>query len=388
MSDSVFRPADARELSQVIIEANASGRPIEPRGGGSKALFGGWSSDCDLVDMTAMSGVVDYDPARMMLTAKAGTPVAEVEALLSDNGQMLAFEPMDHAAILGGASGKATLGGLVATNASGPRRLAAGALRDHLVGFQAVTGRGEAFKAGGNKATGFDLAKLMAGSWGSLAVLTELTLKVQPAPRDSASLVLRGLDDDRAVAVMAAAIAAPVDLSGAAHLPQHGERGAFTLLRLEGLAQSVAARLDILHEALNAFGRAELLPTAQSTALWRTIRDAEPMAGEGPLWRVSLPPTRAAEFTDAMAESGATWLMDWAGGLIWLAGAAEAGVRNTAVALGGQAILVRPGDAADTIPAFPPEPAALAALSARVKQAFDPRGILADRRNALPGGHI
>jgi len=376
-------PQNADDLAAIIADANASGRGVEARGGGSKARLGGWTSPAEIIDMAAFTGIVDYDPAAQVITARAGTPLTQIEAVLAEKGQMLAFEPMDHALILGGARGQATLGGLTGANSSGPRRLSAGALRDHLLGFQAVTGRGEAFKTGdktGKGETGFDLAKLMAGSWGSLAVFTELTFKVLPAPRESASLILKELDDDRAVAAMGAALGAPADISGAAHLPRHGDRGAFTLLRLEGSGPSVAARVDVLREALSDFGFAEVLPTAQSSALWASVRDAEMMAGDGPLWRVTLPPARAGEFIDMVAANSETWMLDWAGGLIWLAGPAEMGVRNAAVALGGQAVLVRPGDAPD-VPAFPPDPPALTALAQRVKAAFDPNRILADRRH-------
>jgi glycolate oxidase FAD binding subunit len=380
---TVFAVSTAAELADVIGAARADGRRLEARGGGSKAAYGAWRSEHDLLDLTALNGVIDYDPAELVLTARAGTSVIEIEALLRDSGQMLAFEPMDYGPMLGGPAGRSTLGGTIAAAAAGPRRVSHGSVRDHLLGFVAVTGAGETFKAGGKvvkNVTGFDLSKLMAGSWGALAVMTEVTLKVLPAGRETLTLALRGLDEDRAVAAMGAALRSPTEVSGAAHLPgwTQADGVALTALRLEGFGPSVAARADGLRSLLSDFGA----PAPSDAQLWRDLREGAVLRGPGSLWRVILPPAEAARFCAGAAEADARCLIDWAGGLVWAQGSETTDrlVRPLAERLGGHATLVRRGSTHAR--PFPPQTSAIDRLTARVKQAFDPDGVLVDRREA------
>jgi glycolate oxidase FAD binding subunit len=379
---AILPVSDIHELAEAIRTARAEGRRLEARGGGSKA---------DFLDLTALSGVVDYDPAELVLTARAGTPVSEIEDLLSDAGQMLAFEPMDYGPLLGGPAGRGTLGGMIASAAAGPRRLSHGSVRDHLLGFVAVSGAGEIFKAGGKvvkNVTGFDLSKLMAGSWGALAVITEATLKVLPAGREHLTLALRGLDEARAVAAMSAALGSPADLSGAAHLPAWSQPDgrSMTALRLEGFGPSIAARAHGLRSLLASVGVLETLEANEGLQFWRNLRDGAALTGVGSLWRVSLPPAEAARCVEAMAPLNGECVIDWGGALVWIQGPPgsdqlDGQVRPVAEQLGGHATLVRPGATMSTsLPAFPPEPAAITRLSARVKQAFDPDRVLADHR--------
>jgi glycolate oxidase FAD binding subunit len=284
------------------------------------------------------------------------------------------------------------------TNLSGPRRIKAGAARDHVLGIKAVSGRGEAFKAGGRvvkNVTGYDLSRGLAGSFGTLAIATEITFKVLPRAETLATLVLPGLEPPVAIAALCAAMGAPVDVSGAAHLPpfaarRQGFAGAVTILRLEGFAPSVAARLDQLEAALSSFGRAERLDAAASTVLWRAIRDVAPLAEteEALVWKISVAPTAGPKVAAAIAKQlPAEALFDWSGGLVWLAldpshglnGDAGAGVVRTAVAAhgGGHATLVRaPVEVRAIVPVFEPQTEALRALTARLKAQFDPLGIL------------
>jgi glycolate oxidase FAD binding subunit len=298
---------------------------------------------------------------------------------------MLPFEP-PHLTGLLESKGEPTLGGVLAANLSGPRRIRAGAARDHFLGFEAVTGRGEAVKAGGKvvkNVTGYDLSKLMAGSWGTLAVLTEVTIKVLPAARTELTLLFFGLDARRACEAMAKAMNAPVELSGAAHLPQRtaaraplkGEM-AVTALRLEGFEASVLARAEGLVVALKGCGRLDQLDAEHSREFWAQVREVEAFWDDKrPLWRISVPPASGWRVAEALA--GET-LYDWAGGLVWLLGDDDpAKVRGTARALGGHATCYR-GAAA----AFEPLSGSLAALSARVKAAFDPKGVLNPGRMA------
>lgn len=354
----MLRPADIGELCEIV----AGGKPLRLRGGGSKDAIGA-ESEAVVVDMRGFAGVVDYDPPELVLTVRAGTPLAEVQALVAGEGQMLAFDPFDHAAMLGGEA-RATIGGVIAAGVAGPARLSRGAARDHLLGFTAVSGRGEAFVAGAKvvkNVTGYDLPKLITGSLGRLAAVTELTLKVLPAPREQRTLVLRGLDPVPAVAAMAKAMGSSAEVTAAAHLPDW-DGGAVTAIRLDGFPSSIAARAETLG----------MLETIDGFALWEAVRHATPLPAHKPLWRCIVPAGRAPAFIATLAAND--WLFDWAGGLVWLASDADPlWIRATAAAAGGHAMLVR-ADAAmrASVPALHPQPAPLAALEERVRRAFDP----------------
>jgi len=371
----VETPATPEEVAKIV----AKGRPLEIVGGGTKRGIGAVEGAKAVLSLAAMDKVVDYQPEELVLTVQPGAKLATLEKLVAAEGQMLAFEPPKLTRLLG-AKGQPTIGGVLAAGLSGPRRLRAGAARDHVLGIAAVTGRGEIVKAGGKvvkNVTGYDLAKLMAGSWGTLCVLTEVTLKVLPAPKTETTLMLFGLADDRAALAMQHAMNAPTEVSGAAHLPAATAARAplkaqmpVTALRIEGFEASVAARADALGQTLRAFGRAERLDGAHSAEFWAQIGEVEPFwRDRRPLWRISAPPAvgwRAADGLDGDA------LFDWACGLVWLASdAPPSAIRARARELGGHATLYR-GDGS----AFEPLDGPLAALSARVKAAFDPNGVL------------
>src|SRR5215469_16053798 len=257
MADPV-RPRDAKDVEAAVQWALAEGKTVEIVGHGSKRAIGRPAQTDVTLDLSTLTGVTLYEPEELVLSAKAGTPLAEIEALLAANGQQLAFEPMDYAGIIGGVAGRGTIGGALAANVSGPRRLKTGAARDHFLGVSAASGRGETFKSGGRvvkNVTGYDLCKLMAGSWGTLAAMTEVTIKVLPRPETEQTLLVRGLDPARAVAAMTSAMGSSCDVSGAAHLPGdvaarlpvHGiGGGAVTALRLEGFSPSVIERKRML----------------------------------------------------------------------------------------------------------------------------------------------
>ena len=370
MSDAALRietPTTAAEVAEIV----AAGRPLEVVSGGTKRSVGRVRGAEAVLSLAALNQVVDYAPEELVLTAQPGVSIATLEALVAAHGQMLPFEP-PHLERLLGADGQATLGGVLAANLSGPRRIRAGAARDHVLGIAAVTGRGEIIKAGGRvvkNVTGYDLSKLIAGSWGTLAVLTEVTIKVLPAPRAEASLLLSGLDARRACAAMALAMNAPLEVSAVAHLP-HEADGAVTAFRLEGFAASVAARSESLASLLRAYGTPEILDPGLSRALWARVREIEMFQGDPrPLWRLSVPPADGWRVGEALPGDA---LYDWAGGQVWLASeAAESQVRAAVRALGGHAVLFR-GEGR----AFEPVDGALARLTDRVKAAFDPNGVL------------
>jgi glycolate oxidase FAD binding subunit len=389
-----FRPSDERALAEIVAAAVAQEEALEIVAGGSKRGLGRPLQTPHVLDLGAFAGIRNYAPEELVLTAGAATPMREVENALAAKGQMLAFEPPDWRGLWGG-DGVPTLGGVIACNLAGPRRIKAGAARDHFLGFRAVSGRGEAFKAGGKvvkNVTGYDLAKLIAGSYGTLAALTEVTVKVLPLPPEERSLVLRGLDDERALRAMTEALQSSHEVSGAAHLPagQSGRGRPLTALRLEGPLPSVMPRAAALAHELGAFGAAETLATEASRALWRAVRDAAPLAGEPSsgsgarvLWRCSVPPSAGPALAVALSRAlDARWFFDWGGGLVWLAvaGAGDGGaavIRAAIAPTGGHATLIRAPDALRAaISVFEPQPPALAALTRRVKDAFDPKGVL------------
>ena len=347
-----LRPETEAELAGMIRAATGS---LAIRGGGTR----GASVAGEALETGGLSGVRLYEPGALTLVAGAGMPLAEVAALLAGEGQRLAFEPPDFRALLG-RMGVSTLGGIAASNASGPRRVQAGAARDHLMGLRFVDGRGEVIKNGGRvmkNVTGLDLVKLLAGSWGTLGVITEVSLKLQALPEAQATLQ-RPATAEQAVAVMTAALGSPYDVSGA------GWIGGRVLIRLEGMAGSVTYRAGQMRRLLG--GDWEI---GEGAADWVALRDVTPFAGRaGEVWRCILRPSDAARFAAAV---GGEALFDWGGGLVWLL-VDGAPVREVLGGFGGHATLLR----GDSAPAFPPENAAVAALSRGLRQKFDPRGIL------------
>jgi len=374
---TVLTPATTEELCEVVAEAARRGNELRVRGGGSKDSIGAPTPEVPILDMRGFSGIVDYDPPELVLTARAGTRLAEIRDAITGEGQMLGFDPWDHGPLFGAPPGAATIGGVVAAGVAGPQRLSLGGARDHLLGFEAVSGTGEAFKAGAKvvkNVTGFDLSKLVAGSWGRLVALTQVTLKVVPLPPARETAVLRGLDPATAVAAMTRAVGSPAGVSAAAHLPNLEGRPA-TLFRLDGFPESVAARRKQLAAVLAELGPAEVLNDDTGEALWEQVRTASPLPADRPLWRIVVPASKAPGMVGALGD--AEWLLDWAGGLVWAAGSTEPGVlRAAAEAAGGHATLVR-ADAAlrARVPALhPPEPG-VAALETSICRAFDPHRV-------------
>jgi glycolate dehydrogenase FAD-binding subunit len=393
---TTFTPATAGDVLSTVQWALAEEQPLEIVGHGSKRGIGHPVQAAHTLDLSRLSGVTLYEPEELVLSAKPGTPLAHIEKLLAEHNQQLAFEPMDYGPLLGGTPGRGTIGGVLAANLSGPRRLKAGAARDHILGIEAVSGRAEAFKSGGRvvkNVTGYDLSKTMAGSWGTLAVLASATFKVLPTAESEMTLVLRGLTEDEAASAMALAMGSGAEVSSAAHLPENivgrvldgvlaGSPA--TLLRLEGFGPSVAYRLARLRDLVKAAPALAEIDGRQSAALWREIRDCIPFADgtERPVWRVSMAPSEGHKMVAALRmKAGADAFYDWQGGLIWLRmesdPEAESVRRLVKKFGGGHATLVRAGlQWRASTPVFEPQPPALAALSARLRHEFDPKGIL------------
>ena len=398
-----FKPETSKQIEEAITWALASETSLEVLGGGSKRAYGRPSEAVHELDLSAISGVVNYEPKELVMSALPGTSLAEIAAALEPNRQELAFEPADLGPLLGSGTGGAnlsgTIGGAIACNLSGPKRIRMGAARDHILGFQAISGRGEAFKSGGRmfkNVTGFDLCKLFSGSFGTLSVFSELTFKVLPAAETVHTVLVYGLAADMATRAMTKALHSSNEVSGVAHLPVDvavaadvaavsSARAAVTAVRVEGFGPSVDYRCNSLAELLGGFGQTGLLETAASENLWREVRDVSFYAREtqNQVWRISVPPGEGAVVAGRIlqARQGRVYF-DWGGGLLWLSleaadDAAHEAVRGALGETGGHATLVRATDAVRArVPVFQPQPGPLAALSGRVKESLDPKGVL------------
>ncbi|WP_295045677.1 FAD-binding protein [uncultured Paracoccus sp.] len=353
---AVPTPATEAELAGIVADHHARRAPLRIAGGGTRVENHAPGTPLSL---SRLSGIVDYSPAEMTLIARPGTPLPQIQAMLAAEGQALAFDPPDLRGVTG-ATGTPTLGGMVAANASGPRRMLAGACRDHLLGVRFVDGRGRILKNGGRvmkNVTGLDLSKLLAGSHGTLAILTEVVLKTLPLLPARTTLAVPDTDPATALRIFTAALATPFEVSGAVHI------GTTTLLRIEGLEAQLAYRRDRLLALL-----AEWRPQDRPGTDWTAIRDLAHVAGDGPLWRILCKPTDAPAICDGLRAMGGETALDWGGGLIWYRGP------GNPRALAPHATLIRRDGA--TGPAFPPQAGALARLQEGLRRAFDPAGIL------------
>lgn len=384
---TIHTPTTEAQACAVVASIVEARIPLAIRGGGTRSGLGRPDNAVSTLSSAGLSGITLYEPAEMVIGAKAGTPLKLIEQTLAERGQMLPFEPMDHRALLG-SEGEPTIGAVAAGNISGPRRINAGAARDSLIGIRLINGRGELVKSGGRvmkNVTGLDLVKLVAGSFGTLGFLTEVTFRVLPRPERVVTLIWEGLSDAAAVTLLSAALGSPFEPMAAAHLPAGiGGEDARTLLRLENFSASIGYRAAELARLLKAHGRPELIEGRGSDKLWREARDAAFFAGsDEAVWRLSLAPTNGPKATAAIARAipQARWFYDWGGGLVWLAvpahgDAGAAAIRTATKPLGGHATLVRAPDAVRAVvPVFEPLAEPLMRVTAGIKKSFDPEGV-------------
>lgn len=395
--NKVTRPAADWELASFLAEASASGRTVEIVGGGSARQVGRHSDTAEIVSTHVLRGIRSYDPCDMVMTAQAGTPMAEIENELARKGQMLAFEPVDLGPVMGAEAGRTTIGGAFAINISGSRRLSAGAARDHLVGVQGVTGGGTTFRSGLralNSVAGFDLCRAVCGSWGTLAVLVEAAFRVAPRPERTATLIVLDQTDEIAIETLCAACGVPVEVSGAVHinaglcqrLVHDGLRetgAAVTAIRLESYSAFLPDRIERLKRALRHFGEIHVLEDTDSQAFWGELRQLSVVQGPRPLWRILTLPTHAAAVVAGIRRHmPVDAFYDWSGGLIWLevpqsADAGATDVRRVLASFGGHATLIRASDSARAqVEVFHPVDPGIERMSTALKSVFDPAGIL------------
>ncbi|HEY1945311.1 MAG TPA: glycolate oxidase subunit GlcE [Roseiarcus sp.] len=383
--ETIHAPADEAEAAEIVRAAAARGAKLDIIGGGTRHGLGRPSEGGEQLSTRGLTGIVFHEPAEMTLRVRAGTTLREVEAALAPHGQMLPFEPIDHRALYGG-EGEPTIGGLVATNASGPRRISAGAARDSLIGVRLVNGRGECVMSGGRvmkNVTGLDLVKLVCGAHGALGLVTEATFKLLPTPQSERTVVIRRIDGERAIAAMTQALGSPYGVIGATAIGAGmGRDFPRVFVRLEGFEDSLEARSERLIARLAEFGAKHALQGEESQRLWRAVRDVEFLAEprERAVWRISLQPSKGARFIAALGAHALDHLYDWGGGLVWLASEptieAASAVRAALAPLGGHATLMRaPDELRARVDVFEPPAPALARLTKSVTASFDPHGV-------------
>lgn len=395
--DAQVRPADESELVDAILGLVAAGTPAQIIGAGTKQGFGRPVNAAVTLRLDGLAGIQAYAPDELTLTCGAGTSLATVEAQLREHGQELAFEPPDLGPLYGAPSGAATIGGVLGCNLAGSRRVRAGGARDHFLGFRAVSGRGEAFKAGGHvvkNVSGYDLCKLLAGSFGTLATLSEVTVKVLPRAERAATLLLPGRTVDDAVRLLIAAWQSSLEPSGLCCMPAElapllpaglpADAGCVAAIRFEGPEGSVRDRAGRMRDTLG--GASQQLGEAESGAFWKAVTDAAPFAEAAavqvarPLWRLSLPPASAAGVIQQLVvRPGGLWLLD--GSMLWFAPAGDTSagdiVRTEAEGAGGTATLLRaPASVRAAEGVFPRQGAGIERIATAIRSGFDPAGVL------------
>ena len=368
-------PANEADVAEVI----RAGKPLEIVGGGTRSGLGRQVDAGAVLSTQSLTGITSYDPGALNIVVAAGTPVETVVETLAGEGQYLPFEPVDHRSLLG-SSGTPTIGAIVAGNISGSRRIQAGACRDSLIGVRFVNGVGDAISNGGRvmkNVTGYDLVKLLCGSWGTLGVLTEVSFKVLPKPERAVTLQLDGLTLTEAVEAMAKALGSPFEVTGAALVPGADSR---TYLRIEGIEEQVTYRVGRLKDLIG--GDAKLVEGEAHGDIWRTVRNASAFAGDDrSVWRISIPPSEAPRFVNVLrSQASAEVLLDWGGGLIWAALDPQVGkapIQTAIDQIGGHATLVRSKtDLRQDVGVLRPDQPRVAALEDALRRKFDPKGIL------------
>ena len=390
---------DSADLLEVLQAAASNQTKLEIRGQGTRLGLGRPVEADQIITLDGLNGITTYEPDELVLSAKAATPLADILKALDEAGQMLAFDPPLGASKHKDAKG--TLGGIIATNASGPRRMVAGAARDYLLGFNAISGRAEGFKSGSRvmkNVTGYDLSKLMAGSFGTLAVMDEITIKTMPKPEDAVTMLIKAKDEVEAGNIIRKAFDSSFEPTTGVIIPaktaiyssskpvrEFIKSGAIAAIRLEGFSVSVKSRVKALKDILGASGEITTLEQKEADILHSDLREVTllPEQNNRVIWKLSCPPAAGGRLMVELAKRpNCRVFADWAGGLIWIShpsgldGGADV-IRKMVADIGGHVTLVSaPENMRAKADVFQPQPAPLFELSKRVKSSFDPLGIL------------
>lgn len=394
----MLTPLVDRDLMDLIVEANENGTKLEILGHGTKRSIGKIHPEAVPLTMRRFSEITLYEPSELVLSARAGTSIVEIERTIKSYNQQMPFEYLDFSKILGTDPSWGTIASLFASNFSGSRRILKGSARDHLLGVKAINGRGETFKSGGRvmkNVTGYDLAKFMANSWGTLAVMTEVSMKLLPKPPSECTLFLYGLADDIAMEALRCAVNTPYEVSGAAHLTRehafpclegvsYVRDKALTAIRLENTPKALAARSEKIKDLLNAFGDIYYIDEPESQLFWQNMRQLMFLTGhDDAIWRISTSPMHAyqtAQQIKKLVDCDISY--DWAGGLLWATtrGVSDMGssdIRRIVAHAGGHATLIRPkANVADFVSPFHPLDPAHMKLTKGIKAMFDPQAVL------------
>jgi glycolate oxidase FAD binding subunit len=365
--------ANEDQVVEFVRAARADKTPFEIVAGGTRRAVGRPLRDLPMLDVSGLSGIVKYEPAELIVTARPATSLAEIKAVLGEKHQRLGFDPADWSQLLG-SNGVASLAGATSCDASGSGKLRHGGARDSLLGFRAVNGLGESFRGGAKvvkNVTGFDLPKLVCGAYGTLGVLTELTFRVFPQPQFATTLCLADITPEDGFAALRKIALSALEPAGLAYLPasMHSDVGqGAALIKLEGARQPLEEKIALAHGLLgNAMQRIEDDPFA-------AIGCGEKFADiSGDIWRVMIARADAPRLAKEL--NLRHWLGDWAGAVLWLAADPSDAPRIRAIAAkaNGQAMLLRASAASRAgLGLFAPPPPALAALNRSVKAAFDP----------------
>tara|TARA_B110000438_G_scaffold270846_1_gene288288 strand:- start:1293 stop:2561 length:1269 start_codon:yes stop_codon:yes gene_type:complete len=401
--ESIY-PENEKEVADIIKKHYKSGKAIEIVGSGSKRKIGKPIQCEKILNFSKLEGIIEYLPEELYIKVKTGTKIDKIENELTKNKQQLAFEPIDFGYLFLGKSNCGTAGGHVSCNISGPRRFKSGSIRDHILGFRAVNGRGEIIKSGGTvvkNVTGYDLSKLICNSYGTLAALTEITFKVLPAAPESKTLIIHNLDLSFSTQYLEKAISTPVEVSGASFLPVDPicnscemnikdtiklndlkYEGSMTAMRLEGSKKSIDERMKNLKKELNVSNKSiSILDTFQSEIFWKKIRNLEIFsATKNNIIRIVIPPSECCKLIYELPKNF-KYFLDWGGSLIWMEACELTehifeSIRKKVVKHGGYLSMIKNSDYLPYVEDVFTIDRARFNISQNIKKSFDPKRIL------------
>ena len=332
-NQNIFNPSSREEIAEIIRNCYKKNIPLEINGSKSKNKIGRNFQAEKTLDLTSYSGIIDYKPEELYIKVKAGTPINSIIEELDKHDQQLAFEPVDFGFLFNGKSNNGTIGGVISCNFAGPRRFKVGSARDHLLGFQGINGKGEIIKSGGTvvkNVTGYDLCKLISGSFGTLSVLTELSVKVLPKPQTSKTLIINNPHIKKAIEYLGTALSSPSDPSGGVFYPEQFDqsftfndlthKGALTAIRIEGPSNSVDHRIKNLSAELGLLeNEYSILESVQTKIFWNKTKNLEIFSNSKKnLLRIVVPISETLSVLQKMKPYEINYFLDWGGSLIWV----------------------------------------------------------------------